>query len=92
MLPNQLIRRLASGGSQRSEGGRTRPPLLDFEMCAKMPLCPYRVQDCPGSSDDAYEFFDEQIWELFQWMCWRCQGDFRIANNLPFDDDECLAA
>lgn len=61
-------------------------------MRTAMPKCAYKAKDCPGSSDAAYEYFDEQVWELFQWMCPRCQDEYRIANDMPFDDEEDLAA
>jgi len=57
-------------------------------MCDDMPQCPYGCKDCPGSSDEAWVYFDEDAWALDQWMCPICRSDFRIANNIRLDDDD----
>ena len=45
-----------------------------------------------GSSDDAYVHFDEDVWDLFQAMCPMCQCDWHIRHDIPFDDEDELAA
>lgn len=56
-------------------------------MASKMPVCPYRADMCPGSSDEAWLFFDEDAGVLDDWMCPTCRIEFRIANDIPLDDD-----
>lgn len=64
-------------------------------MCEEMPKCPYGCQTCPGSSDEAWVFFDEDAWALDQWQCEICRCEYRIANNIdsnnvfPEDDHSC---
>lgn len=59
---------------------------------ARSPRCPYQAEHCPGSSDEAWRFFDEDLWALAQWMCQACHYDFHIANHIPFDEEDDLAA
>ena len=57
-------------------------------MCDEMPKCPYGQNDCPGSSDDAWVYFEEDGWVLDQWQCTICRCEDRIANTMPLDDDD----
>ena len=87
------LQRLAIPLSPTSRG-RTHFVLHEriSDMRTKLPKCPDKVKTCPGSSDDAYVHFDEDVWDLFQAMCPMCQCDWHIRHDIPFDDEDELAA
>lgn len=51
------------------------------------PKCPYRCNSCVGSSDEAFEWCDQDAWFHFSWMCDRCRIDYQVANRIRYDDD-----
>ena len=57
----------------------------------RKPRCHHGSVQCPGTSDKAYEWADEQCWDLQDWLCQTCTIEFKLELGLPITEDEIEA-
>lgn len=55
------------------------------------PRCPHGSKSCPGTSDVAHEWVDEQCGDLIDWLCETCTFEFKLELGMPITDDEIAA-